>query len=157
MNEQLPLLVTVAGIPKMSALETAINKWKLQGVALHSPIEESVVRAKLNTLGRAYSRDVLALYSATGGMEDGYSDSHMWSLWSLQRVISETARYGRPYILFADFLIDSHLYCFKYETEMTSSVGVDYLNGEEPELVAASVEEFFELLHGDVTKLKIFK
>jgi hypothetical protein len=141
----------------MTALETTINTWKLEGVALHSPIEESVVRAKLSALGRRYSRDVLALYSATGGMEDGHSDSHMWSLWPLQRVISETSRYSRPYILFADFLIDSHLYCFKYETEEKSSVGIDYLNGEEPELVAASVDEFFEILNGDATKLKMFE
>jgi hypothetical protein len=141
----------------MTAVELAIEKWKLEGVALDSPIDESVVRAKLSALGRAYSRDVLALYSATGGMEDGYSDSHMWSLWPLQRVVSETARYSRPYILFADFLIDSHLYCFKYETEENSSVGVDNLNGEEPELVAASVEEFFEILNGDATKLKMFE
>lgn len=141
----------------MSALETAINKWKLEGVALHSPIEQSVVRAKLSALGRAYSRDVLALYSATGGMEDGYSDSHMWSLWSLQRVVSETASYGRPYILFADFLIDSHFYCFKYETEEASSVRVDYLNGVEPELVAGSVEEFFEILNDDAIKIKMFE
>jgi hypothetical protein len=36
-------------------------------------------------------------------------------------------------------------------------VGVDYLNGEEPELVAASVEEFFKILNGDATKLKMFE
>jgi hypothetical protein len=142
---------------KMTAVEKAIEKWELKGVTLHSPIEESVVRAQLSALGRAYSRDVVALYSAPGGMEDGYSDSHMWSLWPLQRVVSETARYNRPYILFADFLIDSHFYCFKYETEERSSVGVDYLNGEEPEIVAASVEEFFEILNGDAARLKMFE
>ena len=141
----------------MTAVETAIEKWILEGVALHPPIEESVVRAKLSALGRPYSRDVVALYSATSGMEDGYSDSHMWSLWSLQRVVSETARYSRPYILFADFLIDSHFYCFKYESEEKSSVGVDYLNGDEPELVAASVEEFFEILNCDAARLNMFE
>lgn len=141
----------------MRTVETAIEKWKLEGVALHAPIEETVVRAKLSVLRRPYSRDVLDLYSATNGMEDGVSDSHMWSLWHLERVVSETARYSRPYILFADFLIDSHFYCFKYETEERSSVVVDYFNGEEPELVAASVEEFFEIFVSDAARLMMLE
>jgi hypothetical protein len=140
----------------MTAVETAIEKWKLEGVALEPPLEESVVKARFSALGRVCSRDVLALYTATGGMEDGYSDSHLWSLWPLQKVVLETARYGKPYILFADFFIDSHLYCFMYQNEEKSSVGVDYLNGEEPELVAASVQEFFELLDSDAARLRMF-
>ena len=140
----------------MTAVETTIEKWKLEGVALHPPSDELVVVAKLSSLGRPLSRDVLALYSATGGMQDGYSDSHMWSLWSLERVISETLRYSRPYILFGDFLIDSHFYCFKYEDEERSSVRVDYLNGEEPELLTGSVLEFFEIFNNDAARLEMF-
>ena len=116
-------------------------------------IDESIVVAKLNSLGRAYSRDVLNLYVATGCMEHGYSDSHMWSLWVLNRVIAETSLYDRPYTLFADFLIDSHFYCFQYENEERSSVALDYLNGEEPELLARSFEEFFEMLNHDAARL----
>ena len=90
-------------------------------------------------------------------MEDGESDSHLWSLWSLDTVISETSRYSRPYILFADFLISTHLYCFKYENEEESSVRIDYVNGEEPELVAGSVEEFFQLFNTEAGKLRMFE
>ena len=140
----------------MTAVECAIKKWKLEKVALSSPVEESVVAAKLSALGRAYSRDVLALYAVTGGMEDGYSDSHLWSLWSLERVVAETGLYIRPYILFADFLCDSQLYCFKYVNEEHSSVCVDYFNGKEPELLAGSVEEFFEILNSDPARLGMF-
>jgi hypothetical protein len=111
----------------MTAVECAIEEWKLEKVALYSPVEELVVAAKLSALGRAYSRDVLALYAVTGGMEDGYSDSHLLSLWSLERVVAETGLYTRLYILFADFLCDSQLYCFKYVNEEHSSVCVDYL------------------------------
>jgi hypothetical protein len=143
--------------PEMTAVERTIEKWKREEVALHAPMEESVVVAKLSALDRAYSRDVLALYAATGGMEDGYWDSHMLSLWSLERVTLEKSRHNRPYILFADFLIDSHFYCFKYENEERSSVGVDYLNGEEPEWLAESVEGFFEILNNDAARLKMFE
>ena len=141
----------------MTEVERTIEKWKREEIALHSPMKESVVMAKLGALGRAYSRDVLALYAATGGMEDGYSDSHMLSLWSLERVILETSRHNKPYILFADFLINSHFYCFKYENEERSSVGVDYLNGEEPEWLAESVDGFFEILNSDAARLRVFE
>jgi hypothetical protein len=142
---------------EMTAVERAIEKWKLEELELHSPSEESIVVAKLGALGRAFSRDVLNLYVTTGGMQDGYSDSHMWSLWSLDRVISETSHYARPHILFADFLIDSHFYCFQYENEKRSAVAVDYFNGEEPELLAGSVEEFFEILNNDAVRLRMFE
>jgi len=55
-------------------------------------------------------------------MKSGRSDSHMWSLWPIERLISENARYDRPHILFADFLIDSHFYCFSYVSEEQSAV-----------------------------------
>jgi hypothetical protein len=51
-------------------------------------------------------------------------------------------------------LIDSHFYCFKDENEERSSVGVDYLNGEEPEWLAESVAQSFEILNNDAARLK---
>ena len=140
----------------MNAIYAAIEKWKWEKVVVLPPIERSIVAANFRKIGRQCSNDVLALYTTTGGMEDGESDSHLWSLWSLDKVISETSRYSRPYILFADFLIITHLYCFKYENEEESSVRIDYVNGEEPELVAGSVEEFFQLFNTEAGKLRMF-
>ena len=140
----------------MNAIYAAIEKWKREKVVVLQPIERSIVAANFRKIGRKCSNDVLALYTTTGGMEDGESDSHLWSLWSLDKVISETSRYSRPYILFADFLISTHLYCFKYENEEESSVRIDYVNGEEPELVAGSVEEFFQLFNTEAGKLRMF-
>lgn len=127
----------------LTAVERAIQLWKREDLRLLPPIEESFIKARLGDLGRACSSDVLALYRLTGGMEEGDSDSQMFSLWSFQKAIAQTAGYTQPYILFADFLIDSQLYCFRYENQERSSVVVDYVNGKEPELVAESVEEFF--------------
>lgn len=140
----------------MIAIETAIQRWKSEELRLLPPIRESVIKASFGDLGRACSSDVLALYRLTGGMEEADSDSRMLSLWSFQKAIAETARYTRPYILFADFLIDSHRYCFRYENQERSSVVVDYVNGEEPELVAKSIEEFFRILNSDAAKLGMF-
>lgn len=120
------------------------------------PFDESDIVAALNSTKRKHSQDVLALYQATGGMKSGEMDSNMWSLWPLQRVVSENAKYDRPHILFADFLINSHCYCFKYESNEKSSVCVEYFNGEEPTCVADSVNDFFEIYLRNAEKLEMF-
>jgi hypothetical protein len=141
----------------LSAIETAIKNWEREGISLHPPVEEVVATSALSKIGRPYSRDVVALYRATGGMGEGESDSHMWSLWSMERVVSENSRYDRAHILFADFLLDSHFYCFKYENEERSSVCVEYFSGDEPEPVANSVQQFFEVFISDPAKLDMFE
>ena len=140
----------------MSAIERAVENWQRNGLDLLPPNAEASVIAALDATGRTYSRDLVTLYSATGGMVDGETDSSHWSLWPLDRVVAETSRYERPGILFADFLIDSHLYCFKYEDAERSSVWIDYFNGEEPVQVASSVEAFFEIYLSDPGSLEMF-
>jgi hypothetical protein len=141
----------------LSVLETVIENWRREGINLLPSNEEAAVIAMLNGTGRKYSRDVVALYCTTGGMADGESDSHVWSLWPLARIVLENSRYEHPYILFADFLIDSHLYCFRYENNETSSVCIEYGDGHEPKRVAGSVNEFFELYLRNPSSLEMFE
>jgi|SRR5918912_3428114 hypothetical protein len=141
----------------LSVMEKVIETWQLEGLNLLPPNDEAAVIAELNKIGRKYSHDVVALYCTTGGMLDGESDSHIWSLWPLARILSENSRYNRSYILFADFLIDSHLYCFRYENDERSSVCIEYGNGDEPKQVAGSVNEFFELYLRNPGSLEMFE
>ena len=116
------------------------------------PLNREGVIAALNKTGQKYSSDVVELYCATGGMADFEMDSRYWSLWPLSEVISENAGHGRNELLFADFLIFSHCYSFKFESETRSSVWVD-----DAELVktADSVGEFFEKLLNDPGSLRM--
>ena len=140
----------------MTALKTAIENWNREGIKLHPPIEEQVITTVLEKVGRPYSRDIITLYSATGGMQSEESDSHLRELWSIERLLSKNLKYNRREILFADFCINSHLYCFRYVSDQTSSVCIDYFNGEEPEHIADSVREFFEIYVTDPEKLRMF-
>ena len=141
----------------MDSIQTAIRNWQHEGIDLFAPNEEAAVRAALSKTGRKYSRDVVSLYCETGGMNDGDWDGRCWSLWSLDRIASESAKYRRPHLPFADFLINSHLYCFRYENDEQSSVCIDYFNGQEPELVANSVAEFFDLYVAHAPALAMFE
>lgn len=126
-------------------MEKVIEHWRREGINLLPPSDESYVIATLNKTGRNISRDVLELYCATGGMKDSEMDSLLLSLWPLAEVQSENSNYQRPYLLFADHLINSHFYCLRYEREEVSSVYVDYFNGDEPQRVADTLSEFFDL------------
>ena len=137
-------------------MDDVLRRWREDGVSLLPPADVVGVTAALDKTGRRYSRDVVALYCATGGMPDGESDCHAWSLWTLEQVVSEISTYKRPHLIFADFLIHSHLYCFRYEDEWRSSVLVDYSSDEEPELLAGSVSEFFGLYLRNPGKLGMF-
>jgi hypothetical protein len=143
----------MSGLP---AMKDVLASWLKEGVSLLPPADEAGVISALTKTGRRYSRDVVALYCATGGMRDGESDSHVWSLWPLEKVVAENAGYDRPHLLFADFLIHSHLYCFRYEDEGRSAVCVDYFDGREPSALAGSVGEFFDLYLKDPGKLEMF-
>jgi hypothetical protein len=57
---------------------------------------------------------------------------------------------------FADFLIESHRYAFKYENENTSSV---YSNCESEDFVkiADSIEQFFDLYLTNPNKIGLFE
>ena len=140
----------------MNAIQVAVQNWQREGVSLHAPLEVASITAAMEGVGRKYSRDVVGLYLITGGMKEGEEDARCFSLWSIDRLIAENSSYKRPHILFADFLIASHFYCFKYESEELSSVCVDYLNGQEVKIVAASVAEFFDLCVRDPGKLQMF-
>ena len=140
----------------LTVIDDVVRKWRKAGVSLLPPADEASVIAALDKTGRRYSRDIVALYCATGGMPDGESDDHVWSLWPLEQVVSESSRYGRPHLPFADFLIHSHLYCFRYEDEGRSSVYMDYSSDEEPERLTGSVSEFFELYLTNPGKLGMF-
>lgn len=141
----------------LPALDVILRKWRAEGVQMLPPVDAAHVIATLDGIGRKYSRDVVGLYCATSGMKDSEDDTRFWSLWPLDRLVMETLRYDRPYILFADFLIDSYFYCFRYENDNRSSVCIDYLNGEEPERLADSVNDFFEVYLSNAELLGMWK
>jgi len=129
----------------MSSIEQVLAKWRAAGVDLLPPCDEVQVATVIQSLGQVLSHDVADLYAATGGMYDGVMDDLCFSLWPLDRVVAENQKPAVGGVLFADFLIDSHVYLFRSEGADVSSVYVEYGDGKGPQLVADSVSEFFRL------------
>jgi hypothetical protein len=140
---------------KLVTIEKVVDAWRTERIKLLPPADEATILAAMKLIERPVSRDVVDLYTQVGGFEDSAADSHTWSLWSLARICREHSKYRRPYILFADYMINSHLYCLRYENTEVSSVYVDHFDGSEPVLVASTVEDFFHLYFSDRKKLLI--
>ena len=132
-----------------NSIEAALNDWRKSGVQLLPPAPYDQMIEALLATGRPISRDVIELYSLTGGMVDGESDPRLFNLWDLDRVIEENRKYRGMGLLFADFCIDAHCYAFNYESPERSSVAIEYFNQPVPDILATSVEEFFVRLLTD--------
>ena len=98
----------------------------------------------MQKIGRRETADIVQLYESIGGFAGG-TDTHCWSLWSLDRVLEVNAIYYRPQIAFYDGLIDSFYFCLQYENELVSSVWIDHGQHIDLVRVADSLEEFFDL------------
>lgn len=137
----------------LTNLDELMMRWRRDGVRLLPPPDEREVVETLRRTGRPFALDVVSLYRATGGMEDGWMDDECLTLWTLGRVLDENLKQARPQLLFMDFLIDSHFYGLQREDAETSSVYVDYFDDAPSRRVADSLDEFFRLRLRDPSRL----
>jgi hypothetical protein len=129
----------------MTSIDKVLAKWRADGLELLPPNDLARVTTVFDSLGHGLSRDVADLYHATGGMTDGQMDALCFNFWSLERMVVENRKHPNAGILFADFLIDSHGYLFRYDGAEASSVHIEYWDGKGPHRLASSVSEFFDL------------
>lgn len=137
----------------LTNIEAVIRRWRREGVRLLPPRGEPGVVAALGRTGRAFSRDLVALYTATGGMPDGEVEGNTLCLWSLERLVEENLKSGRPLLLFMDFLINSFCYGLRRESAEVSSVHLELFGDGPPTLVAGALDEFFGLYLSDPSRL----
>jgi hypothetical protein len=113
--------------------------WHKECLKLTKPVSEKEIIEKLASLKIPTSQDVIQVYSTLGGMKDCESDATCFSFWEIDKILEENQP-NSELVSFADFLIGSHFYCFKFENKFVSSIHI----WEDTEKIADSFEEFFE-------------
>ena len=136
-------------------IQSAVELWKADAVKLKPPSQSETTSKTLISANRTLTSDVSHLYSLCGGMEENTSDQHLFELWSLERAAKETLNFPAPFIPFADGMISACIFCLKYENPDISSVWVTYLNNEPPTMVASSLNEAFDLLLSNPSRLHL--
>lgn len=130
--------------------------WELERLKIAEPLTEAQVVESLARLNRWISQDVIEVYSTLGGMLDYAMDELLLSFWTIERICEENKQWDSELIFFADFLIDSHFYGFKFENEKISSVYL-YYGDDDFKKIADSFDEFLKLYIEEPDKLGVFK
>lgn len=116
--------------------------WKSAGVSLVPVPEVALIEQRFRSAGLDVGSDFVEFYGTVGGMADSEWDSNLWSCWSFEKILQESQNYEREGVLFADWLIHSHLHLVRRETTTRSSVWVDFFSDEEPQKVSDSLVDF---------------
>lgn len=132
-----------------------IDIWRKENIKLAPPNLPQEVVDCFQSLGKNPTKDILEFYTICGGMINYTMDDSLLSVWTLEEVAKKNS-IASEIVCFADFLIESHRYAFKYEDENTSSI---YSDSESPEFtkIADSLEQFFDLYLINPNEIYLFK
>lgn len=136
-------------------LTKVINVWREQNITLGLPNSHQEIIECFGLIKKAPSKDVLEFYATCGGMIDYAMDDSLLSVWTLEEIAKKNTT-DSEIVYFADFLIDSHRYAFKNESNSISSI---YSDCESAELIriADSLEQFFDLYLTNPTEIGLYK
>lgn len=132
-------------------LERVNQLWKRECLKLAEPLSEGEIINIFAELRIPISSDVIKVYSNLGGFDEDDMDSECLTFWTVKKIRHEN-KANSEHVYFADFLIDSHQYAFKYKNADVSSIHVHYSENERYK-IADSFDDFFELYLENPAKL----
>lgn len=124
-------------------LQKVRNYWKKEKLNLAKPLLRFQLFRVFEVLTLQISKDVIEVYSTLNGFDENEMDSECLTFWTIEKILKEN-KPNSEFVYFADFLIDSHHYAFKFEDGIDSSIYIHYSEKDRPK-VASSFAEFFEL------------
>jgi len=127
------------------------QKWRDEELKLALPVLEEEIIEAFTKLGISLARDAVEVYSTLGGFAEDDLDSECLTFWTVEKILREND-FNAEKVYFADFLIDSHWYYFKYKDAETSAI---YAGFDETDRykIADSFDEFFELYLNNINEL----
>lgn len=126
----------------LSWKDQAIIHWTGKGIKLKKGISIDKLRDAEKSLDFVLPQDFVELYSEVNGFEDFDWNEHMFSLWSIERILKEYQEADNNNCVgFCDFLIHSHSFGF-YKGD-----GRIYKYYNKPEVIADSFQDFILLLN----------
>ena len=128
----------------LSWTDQVIDFWISKGIKLQNGISIDKIHDFEKLLDFKFPQDFIELYSKANGFEDFDWNEHMFSLWSLDRILKEYQEDDDAnYIGFCDFLINSHSIGF-YKSD---SRIYKYYN--QPETITDNFQDFILLLNSN--------
>ena len=131
--------------------QLVVKQWISGGLHPNKvPSIEAIIEEFLS-VGITPTNEVLEVLSCLNGFDDGEMDGDCFNFWSIEKIIKEK-RPNLDIVEFADFLIDSHCYGFKEESDKSTGLYIVYSDNDKIK-IADSFLQFFQLYLSDTAKL----
>ena len=128
----------------LSWTDQAISLWTSKGIKLQNSISVDIIPDFEKLLDFRFPKDFIDLYIKVNGFEDFDWNEHVFSLWSLERILKEYhEEKDTNYIGFCDFLINSHSIGF-----LKSGIGI-YKSYEQTQPIATTFEDAIFLINSN--------
>ena len=139
----------------LEVLALVKQRWLSDRIILAVPPSDEELKERFRNLGVEPTDEIRTVFSTLTGFVDDDMDSECFTFWTLDRIAREHSQFRsaeNSFIHFADFLIDSHSYCFKAGSDSAASV---YCHTDKDYIVkiSDSFETFFEYYLTDIKKL----
>jgi hypothetical protein len=126
----------------LSWTDRAILVWTNSGIKFQPGVSLNIITSYEAQLDFQFQLDFKELYQKVNGFEDFDWNKHMFSLWSLERILKEYRENNdNNYVGFCDYLINSHSIGF-----FKSEKGV-YKSYSQIEPIADTFREAIELIN----------
>jgi hypothetical protein len=125
-------------------IEQAVEDWRKSNTKLQQGLSTNEILDIQHLLAFKFPQDFTDFYEKINGFEDLDWNEHMFSIWSLDRILKECHEQGsETFIPFSDFLIDSYRIGF---AKKDKKIYKDY---DLSEPIAHSFKEAIMLINSD--------
>jgi hypothetical protein len=130
-------------------IQEAISSWKKAKVKLNPPASLPEIKKTELMLNFIFPEDFKQLYLVVNGFEDCDWQQHMFSFWSLEKIIKEYNDSDSPnYVGFSDFLLCSNFIGFNtHRTGIFKKYSMQFSDLVDGELIAKSFEEVVKMIN----------
>jgi len=130
-------------------IQEAISKWKVANVKLNPPASLLEIEKAELTLNFKFPEDFKQLYLIVNGFKGCDWQEHMFSFWSLEKIIIEYNNLDSPnYIGFSDFLLSSNFIGFNIDkTGIFKKYSIQFSDLVDGELISKSFEEVVGMIN----------
>ena len=127
------------------SIDKIIDQWTSKKIKISPPSTIDAIKVTENILNFQFPDDFKEFYLKLDGFADWDWTENMFSIWPLARIVEEyNNESNKNFIVFADYLINSHQYGFKKD-----QTGIFKNYAEQPEFLTETFAETIYLISSD--------
>lgn len=141
-----------------TSFSRVLERWKAEELRLLPPQDPQVLQQQFSNACLSLPSEVAEMYALCGGMAEDETDSRLFALWPVERVLHEARSFPAGLVPFADGSLSAYAYLYRSTTSGRVQVLADeHFSGEKAVVVAESLEQAFHFLLHEPKQLWLSK